>query len=329
MGKIDDLKKQNPSFTISFIDTFNELFGKSKYSEMVVNLMKDKFNNISDERYSDVYRELVRGYNINPDLLISKDYMTLTNYLRVISDIIGSYDFRTINRFIELNEKKLIEKNDLTSYKTISDLESQISLSELKLIDKEMSKQVLRLLENDDWLVIKPLSYQASLKYGSNTKWCTTSKDSPDYYFRYVKRGILIYCIDKNTGNKVAAFKSIDTSYEPETSFWDVKDLRRDSMELDLPNDVMSVIKDQFTNNKITNWDILTDEERNRQIIFLETYYNETKGYENLPSPELAPRINYENEMQEPETEITETPGTMRNVPIIRLNRIEDLPNAG
>ena len=42
--------------------------------------------------------------------------------------------FKTIKKFIELNERKLIVNNDLTSYKTFDELELQMSLAQLKLI---------------------------------------------------------------------------------------------------------------------------------------------------------------------------------------------------
>ena len=140
-----------------------------------------------------------------------------------------------------------------------------------------MAKQVLKLYETDEWLVVKPLSYQASLKYGASTKWCTASKDSPDYYFRYSRRGILIYSINKKTGNKVGAFKNLDTGYDVETSFWNITDQRIDSMESGLPNDVLDVIRYDFFNTKESNWDILSDEERNRQLLWFENEYQMKK----------------------------------------------------
>ena len=75
MGKIDELKKQNPNFNINIIDIINDIYGKSKYTEMVINLIKNKYNKRNnDNNYSDIYRELVREYNISPDKLITKNY---------------------------------------------------------------------------------------------------------------------------------------------------------------------------------------------------------------------------------------------------------------
>ena len=278
MGKIDELKKQNPNFNINIIDIINDVYGKSKYTEMVINLIKNKYNKRNnDNNYSDIYRELVREYNVSPDKLITKNYFDLINMIKVLNEYVGYNESKTIEKFIELNEKNLITQKDLTTYKTIEELELQISLSDLKIVDKELEKQVLKLMETDEWLVLKPLSYQASVKYGSGTKWCTASKNESDYYFRYSKRGILIYCINKKTGDKVAGFKNLDLSYEKETSFWTIIDLRTDSIDCDLPEDVMNIFKEEFKNTKKTNWELLSDDERNRQLTLQENLY--TKNY--------------------------------------------------
>ena len=278
MGKIDELKKQNPNFIINIIDIINDIYGKSKYTEMVINLIKNKYNKRNnDNNYSDIYRELVREYNISPDKLITKNYFDLINMIKVLNEYVGYNESKTIEKFIELNEKNLITQKDLTTYKTIEELELQISLSDLKIVDKELEKQVLKLMETDEWLVLKPLSYQSSVKYGSGTKWCTASKNESDYYFRYSKRGILIYCINKKTGDKVAGFKNLDLSYEKETSFWTIIDLRTDSIDCDLPEDVMNIFKEEFKNTKKTNWELLSDDERNRQLTLQENLY--TKNY--------------------------------------------------
>lgn len=278
MGKIDELKKQNPNFIINIIDIINDIYGKSKYTEMVINLIKNKYNKRNnDNNYSDIYRELVREYNISPDKLITKNYFDLINMIKVLNEYVGYNESKTIEKFIELNEKNLITQKDLTTYKTIEELELQISLSDLKIVDKELEKQVLKLMETDEWLVLKPLSYQASVKYGSGTKWCTSAKNESEYYFRYSKRGILIYCINKKTGDKVAGFKNLDLSYEKETSFWTIIDLRTDSIDCDLPEDVMNIFKEEFKNTKKTNWELLSDDERNRQLTLQENLY--TKNY--------------------------------------------------
>lgn len=284
MSRIDELKKQNPSFGVNLIEVINNLVGKPKYTEMLVNLIKYKYDKQSTS-LKDVTHELMNEYNIPESKLEGMSYFELQNYLRVIGDYIGHQNYSTVTKFIEMNERKLIENSDLTSYKTFQELELQMSLADLKLVDKEMEKQIEKLFENDEWLVLKPLSYLASKKYGASTKWCTASDREPDYYYRYVKRGILIYVINKKTGDKVAGFKNLDSSYERETSFWDIVDQRVDSLDTGLPNHIMDIFKEQFHNVKITNWNSLTDEERNRQLLWLENEYYGQKKMSNREIP--------------------------------------------
>jgi hypothetical protein len=290
----------------------NNSLGKSKYTEMAINLIKHKILENNENRHNDLIYELQYELGFDEEYLNSLTYMELSNIVHLISNYFGYYNFRLIKEFIDLNEKKLIENNDLTAYKTFNELELQISLSNLKNIDKEMTKQVQKLYETDEWLLVKPLSYQASLKYGASTKWCTASKDNAEYYFRYSKQGILIYSINKKTGNKVAGFKSVDENSEPETSFWNITDQRIDSMDSGLPSDVLDIFRNEFSNTKQTNWDILTDEERNRQILWLENEYNRNKkssrGNELVEEP-----MNY---AMEPQNEVPVTRRIRRLIPL-------------
>jgi hypothetical protein len=170
---------------------------------MAINLIKHKILENNESRHKDLIYELQDELGFDEEYLNSLTYMELSNIIHLISNYFGYSNFKLIKEFIDLNEKKLIENNDLTTYKTFNELELQISLSNLKNIDKEMTKQVQKLYETDEWLLVKPLSYQASLKYGASTKWCTASKDNAEYYFRYSKRGILIYSINKKTGKVI------------------------------------------------------------------------------------------------------------------------------
>jgi hypothetical protein len=174
--------------------------------------------------------------------------------------LVGSRHAELLTNFIDYNERKLINQSDVTTYKNFDEMESQVSLAELKLVSKELQAQTEVLHDSDEWLVLKPLSFEASLKYGASTKWCTAMRNDPEYFSRYSRRGIVIYCINRSTGDKVAAFKNLNTDYEYETSFWDVKDIRIDSMEANLPTHILDIIRYQFSNVTTTNWDLMSDE---------------------------------------------------------------------
>jgi hypothetical protein len=235
----------------------------------------------------------LREFGYDEEVLKNMDTAELMKLTLFMGHFIGYNNYRMFKEFIDLNERNLITQNDVTKYKTFRDIELQISLSELKNMDKELSKQTHKLYEDNEWLVIKPMSYQASLKYGASTKWCTASKENPDYYLRYSRRGILIYCINKITGDKVGVFKSLD-QHEKETSFWDIVDQRIDSMDSGLPIVVMDVIRKEFKEQVKANFELLSDEERNRQLIELEGRKNKYSE-ESIPTDEVEVRPRLRN----------------------------------
>lgn len=294
MSRIEELKKQNPKFNISVVDVLQDLFKKSKYTELLVNLIKSNISTKKEvsQHKRDLIYELHDSYGYTLEELDSLSYMELFNMSCVVTNLLGYTNYKTVQKFISFNEKKMISNTDLTSYKSFEELELQVSLASLREIDKDMEKQVLKLYETDEWVVIRPLSYQASLKYGASTKWCTSSDSNPDYYFRYTRRGILIYCINKKTGDKTAAFKNLDNSYDRETSFWDITDMRIDSLETNLTTEVLNVIKNEFVTLK-TNWELLSTQERNSQLLWLESYSDKNQKIRSYYDEDPMPTENY------------------------------------
>jgi hypothetical protein len=120
---------------------------------------------------------------------------------------------------------------------------SSLSLAEMVLDAKLLEKQTKIVYEDDEWLLVRPLTYQSSKKYGANTKWCTTQSDNSEYFLKYSSKGVLIYCINKKTGYKVASFNSLDKN-DPEFSFWNQKDSRIDSLQTELTDELIAHLSD-------------------------------------------------------------------------------------
>lgn len=262
MSRIEELKKQNPKLNFNIVDIINKIIPKPKYTELMVNLIKRKTEDNHSRKDIILALESYDVY-LNYDDLSTLELLIL---FKVFDSYIGTSDLRTMNKFIELNERNLITNNNLSTYKSFEDLGLQISLSELKLIDKDIEKQVIKLYETSDWLVLRPLSWNSSRKYGANTKWCTSSEHETDYFYKYAKRGILIYAIDKITGNKVAGYYQISEYDDRELSFWNIIDKRIDSMEANLPYEIMSIFTKEFNKkDKVSNWDLLSKEDQEKQ----------------------------------------------------------------
>jgi len=261
MSKLSTLKEQNPNFNIGLIDAFSILFEKPKYVELAFNLHKHNFNKqmksdwYSNRRYAnDLISNGFKKEYI--DKISDTTLVAIHNLLDDVSDTV----LENVNKFIELNERGLIENKDVTSYKSLEELQGALSVAELKLMSKDLEKFVIKLYDENDWLIVKPLTYESSCKYGAGTKWCTAATSEEYQYHNYTRRGILTYAMNRKTGVKVAAFKNLDSDHQRETSFWNAIDERLDSSECGLPLHILDIIITDFRSCIKSNYDLGTDE---------------------------------------------------------------------
>jgi hypothetical protein len=151
---------------------------------------------------------------------------------------------------MEMYEKNQIHNVDTNQLKTIDEIEGIVNLINIKNIGKEFEKQTYVDLETEKWLVIRPLTYESSVKYGSNTKWCTSAKHNPNQYFRYTENGVLVYCINKETGYKLAFHMWKENKKFYDISFWNSIDDRIDSLSAEIDFDVYNLIKKMYSSSE-------------------------------------------------------------------------------
>ncbi len=265
MSKIKDLKT-NPENVLNIVDVL-ELFSpdkKSKYTDTLLRLMKN--TKTLRDQCSDIKREIVNTFPfITMEELDNFSEIQIMMMWRFIDAFFYHSDLNDWRKFCDYNERGLISQNDLTKYKTFEEISNQLSLADIKVQSKELENEVVKILDTDEWLLVRPLTYYSSKKYGSNTKWCTTSEGNPEYFIKYSSRGVLIYCINKITGYKVASFYSLDKQ-EPEFSFWNQKDTRVDSLDTELTDDIRKLIQDVSKDKDAkTNRFLLSDELRTKE----------------------------------------------------------------
>lgn len=265
MSKIKELKN-NPENCINIID-FLEIFSpekKSKYTETLLRLMKGTRN--LQEHCKDIKKEMMNQFSfISEEELDSFSEIQIMVMWRFIDSFFNYSDLKDWRKFCEYNERGLIVQSDLSRYKTFEEVANQLSIADIKVQSKELENEVVKLLDNDEWLVVRPLTYYSSKKYGSNTKWCTTSEGNPEYFIKYSSKGVLIYCINKITGYKVASFYSLDKN-DPEFSFWNQRDNRVDSLDTELTDDVRKLIQEvSKAKDAKTNRFLLSDELRTKE----------------------------------------------------------------
>jgi hypothetical protein len=78
---------------------------------------------------------------------------------------------------------------------------------------KKSVGESITLFENDRWLVVIPLTHDASCYHGRNTQWCTARPHAGHFDQYFLDREIvLIYCLNKQTGEKwaIATHKNLD-----------------------------------------------------------------------------------------------------------------------
>lgn len=259
MSQIKTLR-EDPSNCINLADILQESFkGKTKYTDLFLRLIKDQKNNTENENMNGIKDWLVNYGRFSLDKLSKMSSLEVLLIYYFFSNTIDDYTRENMFEFIDFNERKLIEQNDLSKYKTFLDIIPQVSLAKLRLQNKDLEKQIHVIHEDDEYLIMRPLSLQSSKKYGANTKWCTTMDDT-HYFQKYYQRGILIYVINKKTGDKVGIYKS-KYEHDCEFSFWDVLDNRIDSLESGLPYTILDLIVKEIDDNPKTNRELLTNEQ--------------------------------------------------------------------
>ena len=259
MSRIQELKKHNPQWSKNLIDYIEIILKgtKTKYTELFVNLLKQNINS----SYHNIreWREELIDFGIDKSIIDDFNDLEVIYFSRCIQNFIPRHEFITFKTFIDYYEKNLIDNKDITTIKSFSEVNDLVSLAEIKNWSKELETQVIVELDNPEtgWLLIRPLTYEASKKYGSSTKWCTTERNNPNYFYRYYKN-VLVYCINRKTGYKVAMQHVVNDN---ETRFCNSTDLRIDSLLNELDMECKSKLVELIKEGK-SNYDLTPEEYR-------------------------------------------------------------------
>lgn len=287
MSRIDTLKEQFPELNMSLIDIFQLMdpTKSNKYLQLFCKLFsKDYKPNFTKDSYSfESLSRSVEAMGIDTKKISYSQMCVIRHFL---GERHHSSTFEELTKFIDYNERGLIEKNDIGQYSSFEDIRCAVSLISFREIEKEMEKQVVKLHEDDIWIALLPLTFEASSKYGAGTRWCTTYQREKNYFAKYWNRGILVYFINKKTGYKFAAFKALD---DKELSFWNAADARTDYLDLEIDDYMFPIVKKILKSEK-TNSQYLDVEMRKKVceecgVIYAEPLYR-LEEYYNLGDPQ-------------------------------------------
>lgn len=258
MSKIDGIKEQYPYLDMSLLDVLKKFdtSGTNKYLPLFCKIFKKSFDfrsamgNLSEaEQTLLVYNDELENMGFDPNLFSTSEVFLVNHFMSIFK----VYELSTFKKFMDLNERKLIENTDITSYKDYNEIENAVSLAEMKNLSIELSKSIHKEYEDDSWLIIRPLTHEASKKYGATTRWCTTSEKDIETFQRYWREGILVYFINKKTGLKVGGYKPL--VFHESYSFWSAADDRVDFLFSNLDEYLIPTIKRIFSSKK-TNSDL-------------------------------------------------------------------------
>lgn len=235
-----DLKQKYPELNINLIDliTLLDPSKTNKYAPLLIEEFKERLGCMNEEMME--YRQYVKNQGVNVDDV--EGFINL-RLLNEILSITGSHHVELLRDFENYCQRNLIENKNIYSYKTFDDIKKEVDKVHLKLLDKK-EYPVHISFEDEEYLMIKPLTIDSSRKYGSGTKWCTSSLTYPDHFYSYSRSGVLLYIFNKQNGLKFGCHVRFNdqSSYSSDIQFFDDSDKQRDSFEINLPPKIMNLI---------------------------------------------------------------------------------------
>lgn len=262
MGRLKTIKESSPEwFKMSLFDAvvLMDPSSSKKYVKMILNLVSERMDE-EKHRYEmnnelSYVTENVHRFISDKTVIESMDFQTKLAVIRLFDmTAMGRDEYREIHDFIQRHMNNKFHDVDVNKIETMDSLKKLNSRASISELNKELEKQVDVLMNNDTWLVVRPITYEASCKYGAQTRWCTTSSDSPNHFFRYTQNGKLVYILNKETGQKTALFEGRSPQNDNyEISFWNERDDRIDSMMTPLDQSVLDLIRNLIKNDSSTN----------------------------------------------------------------------------
>lgn len=253
MGK-RDLKKQYKELEFNFVDLVSLLdtTPTKKLTPFLVKQFNDWIQYRPDEK-------------MDGSESMEKMRRTLGDPKNELDEIVKRMVFKwaqpkleIIKEFTEHMESNRLEENDINKYDNWNAIKLAVNEAEIKQGIKNNKNKIMILHQDEEWLILKPLSMEASVNYGYGTKWCTSMKNSNSYFHRYSRDGVLIFVINRKNGVKYAIYSS-----PKEFSVWTSTDARIDSMETTIPFDLMMRMKDWTNFDEVgPNYNYFEDEDK-------------------------------------------------------------------
>lgn len=197
-GRYSDAEKMHQDFSFELSQMKNNNV-KPKYIDWAIKQLKNK-----NQYFNDKETKL--------------SLLTIIDFLKRF-DILASHGF--------------IQNKDINSYNDLFSFIDVVGKADKKLIaakeQKEKENKANKVFENEKYLVVEPLTKEASCKYGRGTKWCTASLNDDNAFKQETDEGNrLFYIFNKANKEKYAMLVSL----EHDVWFWDSADNQISHLDL-------------------------------------------------------------------------------------------------
>ena len=235
------IKLQNKDYNLSILDLLR-ILDPSKTGKFMT-LLLNELKSIPDNEVGEDYEESIGIYL---DGMVGVNKVLLTYLVELLG---GAETIRCMVKFLDLSEKNLMDKKDIQEYTSVLELCDEVYKTELKLKNKSTEPHQEIILDDKEYLILKPLNILSSRKYGASTKWCTSSSN-PETFYSYSKKGVLLYIISRTNNDKFAVYYELE---DKELSWWDTKDNRIDGLMVNLPKVIKNFTLDYILKEKHPN----------------------------------------------------------------------------
>ena len=202
-------------------------------------LLKEGRKEDLKKKYSTKFNEQDLDFILNISDLVEFNHK-YTDFVLKNTDGDGELDTDELEYLIELIKdfdkyQSQFPKKDINQYVSLNELEKVVNFVRVKNKDKELEGQAKKIYEKGDFVVIQPKTEQASCKYGSNTKWCVTSKGS-GHFGRYTAGRQGLYFIINKAKSTSKNYSKIAIHFDDEgyMRYWDSQDSPLSQRESDI-----------------------------------------------------------------------------------------------
>jgi len=169
--------------------------------------LRNKYKSVSNSSFSKFEEADLTPTKKYLDFMLKtwEDRKTGGPYRTVGSIIVAVNKFHNLIPWVE--NKDIYSKEYYGNFGKLIDV---IEVAEVAREEKNFNKEehINVLLETDEFLLLQPKTHKGSIKYGANTKWCTTTKNNESIFKNYTRDGFLGYLIDK-TDTKTGDYKKV------------------------------------------------------------------------------------------------------------------------